>query len=137
MYVDIALRAVQRDLEEGADFVMVKPGGKHAILYIQSPTPLSVHLIILYIDGYGYEFIVTCVVGPYLDIVRDVRNMTEVPIAIYQVSGEYAMLYYAANAGAFGLLEAVTESLISAKRAGATILITYFAPYLLEQWNKK
>lgn len=70
--------------------------------------------------------------APYLDIVRDIRNMCQLPIAIYHVSGEYAMLYHAAAAGAFGLAEAVTETLMGAKRAGATILITYFTPFLLQ-----
>jgi porphobilinogen synthase len=64
--------------------------------------------------------------------VRDIKNMTQVPIAIYHVSGEYAMLWHAAAAGAFGLAEGVTEALMGAKRAGATILITYFTPFLLK-----
>jgi porphobilinogen synthase len=75
--------------------------------------------------------------GPYLDICRDVVNAygDRVPIAVYQVSGEYAMLYNAATAGAFDLRRAVEESLVAFRRAGVTIIITYFAPQVLE-WNK-
>jgi porphobilinogen synthase len=48
-----------------------------------------------------------------------------------QVSGEYAMLTHSANAGAFNLKAAVTESLVSMRRAGADVIITYFAPKVL------
>ena len=70
--------------------------------------------------------------GPYLDIVRDVVDASPVPVAVYQVSGEFAMLWHAAQAGAFDLRRAVTESLVSFRRAGVTVLITYFAPTVLE-----
>ena len=73
---------------------------------------------------------------PYLDIVSDAKSLSEVPIAIYQVSGEYAMLWHGAQNGVFELKEAVLESLVSAKRAGATILITYYTPMILE-WLKE
>ena len=75
--------------------------------------------------------------APYLDIVRDVRNLTDVPVAIYHVSGEYAMLHAAAAAGAFGLAEGVLEALGGAKRAGASILITYFTPFLLKHLREQ
>jgi porphobilinogen synthase len=71
--------------------------------------------------------------APYLDIVRDVRAVASTtPVAIYHVSGEYAMLWHAAAAGAFGLVEGVNESLMGAKRAGASIILTYFTPLLLK-----
>jgi hypothetical protein len=70
--------------------------------------------------------------APYLDIVRDIKNLHSVPIAIYHVSGEYAMLHAAAARGAFGLLEGTLEALMGAKRAGAGILITYSTPLLLK-----
>lgn len=53
-----------------------------------------------------------------MDIIRDTVNAVDVPVAAYQVSGEYAMLHYAAENGAFELKEAVMESLASLKRAG-------------------
>lgn len=80
----LALRALQRDVEEGADYVMVKPG------------------------------------GPYLDICRDAVEQCRVPVAAYQVSGEFAMLHHAAAAGAFDLRKAVTESLVAFRRAGVS-----------------
>lgn len=70
---------------------------------------------------------------PYLDIVRDARNLLpDYPLALYQVSGEYAMLYYAAQHGVVGLREGVMEALESGVRAGAGIFITYYTPQLLE-----
>jgi porphobilinogen synthase len=74
---------------------------------------------------------------PYLDIVRDAKTMfPDIPIAIYQVSGEYSMLWHAAQNGVVDLQQGVLESLESGLRAGATILITYFTPMVLE-WLKK
>ncbi|KAJ3341476.1 hypothetical protein HDU91_000708 [Kappamyces sp. JEL0680] len=70
---------------------------------------------------------------PYLDIVRDAKELCpDHPIAIYQVSGEYAMLYHAAQSGVVSMKDGVMESLVSARRAGATILISYFTPLVLE-----
>jgi porphobilinogen synthase len=100
----LALRAIERDLDEGADFLMVKPG------------------------------------MPYLDVVRDCAERCRdrgVPVAIYHVSGEYAMLYHGAAAGAFGLEEAVMEALGSMRRAGATVILTYFTPLVLEVLAKQ
>lgn len=69
---------------------------------------------------------------PYLDIVRDVReNHPFVPIAIYQVSGEYSMLKLAAEANVLDLKSALHELLASYRRAGANIIITYFTPAIL------
>ena len=91
----LAKKATQRDILEGADVVMVKPGGF------------------------------------YLDIIRDTADEVDVPVAVYQVSGEYAMLYHAAKAGAFGLEEGVEESLLAMQRAGADVFYTYYTPHLL------
>lgn len=92
----LALRAVKRDIAEGADFIMVKPG------------------------------------GAYLDVIRDIsNNHPEVPIAVYQVSGEYSMLKLAGKEGLIDYKKAVNETLTSFRRAGASILITYFAPEIL------
>ena len=65
--------------------------------------------------------------GPYLDIIRDLNKSATIPIAAYQVSGEYAMLKHAARAAAFEEQPAVLESLTALKRAGATAIITYYA----------
>ncbi|QZP36292.1 porphobilinogen synthase [Halobaculum magnesiiphilum] len=64
---------------------------------------------------------------PYLDIVRDVREHSDLPVAAYNVSGEYAMLHAAADRGWLDLEETAHESLLSMKRAGADLILTYFA----------
>ncbi|XP_028394740.1 delta-aminolevulinic acid dehydratase-like [Dendronephthya gigantea] len=93
----LAMRAVERDVSEGADMLMVKPG------------------------------------LPYLDIVRQTKEkFPHLPLAIYQVSGEYAMLYHASQAGAFKLKDSVLETLQCMRRAGADLIITYFVPHLLD-----
>lgn len=79
------------DIEEGADFVMVKPA------------------------------------MAYLDIVREVANFSPVPVAAYQVSGEYAMIEAAAQNGWVDRDRIVMESLVSIKRAGADMIFTYYA----------
>lgn len=85
-----ALIEAQIDIDEGTDFLMVKPA------------------------------------LPYLDVVRQLRDRFDLPIVTYNVSGEYAMLKIAVDQG---LLDenAIYEALISMKRAGADIIITYFA----------
>ncbi len=92
----LALRAVHRDVEEGADAVMVKPG------------------------------------MPCLDLVREVRESVPVPVLTYQVSGEFAMLWHAAAAGAFELRAAALEAVTAFHRAGASAVVTYLAPALIE-----
>lgn len=64
---------------------------------------------------------------PYLDVVRAVRESVDVPVAVYQVSGEFAMLHAAADRGWIDLQAAMWETSLSLRRAGATILITYFS----------
>ena len=86
-----ALIETQRDIEEGADIVMVKPG-------LAS-----------------------------LDIIRDLRETIAVPIAAYQVSGEYAMLKAAAEKGWLDHDAVMMEQLISFKRAGVQLIASYFA----------
>jgi len=63
----------------------------------------------------------------YLDIVRDVRNAVDVPVAVYQVSGEYAMLKAAAEKGWLDHDAVMMEQLVSIKRAGAHIIASYFS----------
>ena len=86
-----ALTETLRDIEEGADIVMVKPG------------------------------------LAYLDIIRDIRENVEVPIAAYQVSGEYAMLKAAAEKGWVDHDTVMMEQLLAFKRAGANLITTYHA----------
>jgi porphobilinogen synthase len=64
---------------------------------------------------------------PYLDVISAVRRETNVPVAAYQVSGEYSMLHAAARNGWLDLQRCAMESLTGIRRAGADILITYFA----------
>lgn len=64
---------------------------------------------------------------PYLDIIYRIREASDVPVAAYNVSGEYAMLSAAAQNGWIDRREAVTESLTAIRRAGANIILTYFA----------
>ncbi|WP_181691406.1 porphobilinogen synthase [Natronomonas sp. LN261] len=64
---------------------------------------------------------------PYLDVVADVRRSFDHPVAAYNVSGEYAMLCAAADRGWLSLEAVAHESLLSIKRAGADLIITYFA----------
>ena len=91
-----ALVEAARDVEEGADIVMVKPG------------------------------------MAYLDIVRDLANEIQVPIAVYQVSGEYAMLKAAAEKGWLDHDTVMLEQLMAFKRAGATIITSYHAEQALK-----
>ncbi|MDX8342032.1 porphobilinogen synthase [Rossellomorea sp. YZS02] len=86
-----ALREAQSDMEEGADFLIVKPA-------------LS-----------------------YLDIMREVKDRFNAPVVAYNVSGEYSMVKAAAQNGWVNEQEIVMEKLTSMKRAGADLIITYFA----------
>lgn len=86
-----ALREAQLDIEEGADFLMVKP---------------ALH---------------------YMDIIQSLRENSNVPIAAYHVSGEYAMLRAAAQNGWLNYEQCLAETLISLRRAGADVIITYGA----------
>lgn len=72
----------------------------------------------------------------YMDILARLRDQTNLPLAVYQVSGEYAMIKFAAQHGALDEKRAVMESLTSLHRAGADILITYFAPQVAK-WLKE
>ena len=93
----LAFRAAQRDVSEGADMLMVKPG------------------------------------LAYLDIVRETKtSFPHHPMFIYQVSGEFAMLHHAASAGAINLESTLMEILVSMRRAGADVIISYFTPKILE-----
>ncbi len=64
---------------------------------------------------------------PYLDILSQLRQQSDLPLAAYQISGEYAMIRLAAEAGALDYQSAMMESLIAFKRAGADMILTYSA----------
>jgi porphobilinogen synthase len=70
---------------------------------------------------------------PYLDVIRDVRETVDRPVAAYNVSGEYAMLHAAAEKGWLDLEATAHESLLSIKRAGADLILTYFAEDLADR----
>jgi len=92
-----ASREALLDIDEGADYLMVKPA------------------------------------LPYLDIISDLRNLSHLPIVAYQVSGEYAMLKAAVQQGWLDEETVVQESLLSIKRAGADVIISYFAKMIAEK----
>ena len=73
---------------------------------------------------------------PYLDLVRECRDRFDLPVAAYQVSGEYAMIKAAAKAGLIDEYGVMCESAVSIFRAGADILITYFACELADAIRK-
>ena len=64
---------------------------------------------------------------PYLDVIRGVKKQVTCPVAAYQVSGEYAMIKAAAQNSWMDENKSMMESLLGIKRAGADIIITYFA----------
>lgn len=69
---------------------------------------------------------------PYLDVIRLVKETFKVPVAAYQVSGEYAMIHAAAEKGWLNLEQAMLESVIGFKRAGADLVASYFAKDILK-----
>ena len=75
----------------------------------------------------GADIIMVKPALPYLDIIREVKERWDLPVAAYNVSGEYAMIKAAAERGWLDGDAAMLESLISIKRAGADIILTYFA----------
>lgn len=89
-----ALKETMKDVEEGADIIMIKPAGF------------------------------------YLDIVREVKNSCRVPVAAYQVSGEYSMLKAASVKGWLDEKDAFREAILSIRRAGADLIATYYAKEL-------
>ncbi|MDP1579021.1 MAG: porphobilinogen synthase [Candidatus Didemnitutus sp.] len=75
----------------------------------------------------GADVVMVKPAGAYLDIIREVRNATNKPVAAYQVSGEYAQIHAAARLGWLDLARCRQESLLAIKRAGADLILTYFA----------
>ena len=75
----------------------------------------------------GADMVMVKPAGPYLDVIRQVRDRVEVPVVAYQVSGEYSMIKAAAANGWVDGTRVMMESLTSIARAGAGITLTYFA----------
>jgi porphobilinogen synthase len=75
----------------------------------------------------GADMVMVKPAGPFLDIVHRVKSETGYPVAAYQVSGEFAMIQAAAERGWIDRERAMMESLIGIRRAGADVIVTYFA----------
>ena len=88
-------------------------------------------------DQEGADILMVKPALAYLDIIRDLKNNFDRPIACYNVSGEYAMIKAAAEKGWIDGDRVMMESLLSMKRAGADIIITYFAKEAAKQLLKK
>ena len=73
----------------------------------------------------------------FMDVIRDIRNESNLPICAYNVSGEYAMLKHAGAAGLIDYERVMIETLIGFKRAGADLIITYHAKEACELLNKR
>ena len=81
----------------------------------------------------GADMVMVKPAGPYLDVIRRVRLATNLPVVAYQVSGEYSLIKAAAERGWIDERAAALETLTGIKRAGADLIISYFAPQL-RQW---
>ena len=84
----------------------------------------------------GADIIMIKPAATYLDVIAEVRRLVSVPLAAYHVSGEYAMIKAAAKAGWLDEQAAATEVTLAIKRAGADLIITYFAEQLAEWLDK-
>jgi len=84
-------------------------------------------------EAEGADALMVKPAGAYLDIIRDIREASQLPLTAYQVSGEYAMIKHAAAAGAIDERRVVRETLGAIKRAGADLIFSYFALDLAEQ----
>ncbi len=87
-------------------------------------------------EAEGADILMVKPAMPYLDIIARLRDRTELPIAAYQVSGEYAMIKAAARNGWLDESECMVESLTSIARAGADIILTYAALDYATWWQK-
>ncbi|MCL1890380.1 MAG: porphobilinogen synthase, partial [Desulfovibrionaceae bacterium] len=81
----------------------------------------------------GADILIIKPAGPYLDIIREARAAFDLPLAAYQVSGEYAMIKAAGQNGWIDEKAAAMETLLGIKRAGADLLINYFSEELLKE----
>jgi porphobilinogen synthase len=84
-------------------------------------------------EAEGADFLMVKPAGLYLDVLHELRERTSLPLVAYQVSGEFAQIHAAAEKGWLDLDRARDESLLAIKRAGADLIITYFAKSLARQ----
>jgi porphobilinogen synthase len=84
-------------------------------------------------EAEGADILMVKPAGPYLDVIRAVRETTRLPLAAYQVSGEYAQIHAAAQLGWLDYRRSRDESLLAIKRAGADLILTYFALEVAEE----
>ncbi len=84
-------------------------------------------------EAEGADIVMVKPAGPYLDVIRAVREATMLPLAAYQVSGEYAQIHAAAQRGWLDYEATRDESLLAIKRAGADMILTYFAREVAER----
>lgn len=87
-------------------------------------------------EAEGADIVMVKPAGPYLDVIAAVRAATRLPVAAYQVSGEYLMLKAAAKTGWLDERATVLESLLGIARAGADMILTYYAP-VAAQWLRE
>jgi porphobilinogen synthase len=80
----------------------------------------------------GADLVMVKPAGPYLDVIRQVRDAVRVPVVAYQVSGEFSLIKAAAARGWIDERAAILESLTGIRRAGADLIISYFAPQVAE-----
>ncbi|MGL6022015.1 MAG: porphobilinogen synthase [Chitinophagaceae bacterium] len=80
----------------------------------------------------GADIVMVKPAGFYLDIIREIKNISTLPVSTYQVSGEYAMIKASAEKGWIEEKKAIIESLLSIKRAGADLITTYFTKEILQ-----
>ena len=123
-------------LLEGADerAVQALPLYERGEIYLQSLSSMLPPLALAPQEGADILMIKPAM--PYLDLVRECRDRFDLPVAAYQVSGEYAMIKAAAKAGLIDEYGVMCESAVSIFRAGADILITYFACELADVIRK-
>lgn len=81
----------------------------------------------------GADVLMVKPAGAYLDILSQLRQLTDLPLAAYQVSGEYAQIHAAAEKGWLDYAATRDESLLAIKRAGANLILTYFAKEIAEE----
>jgi porphobilinogen synthase len=108
-------------------------GGGNRRGYQQDPANAREALAEVKLDiAEGADLVMVKPALSYLDVLYRVASSVEVPVAAYQVSGEYAMIVGAANAGVIDRESAILETLTSIKRAGADLILTYFAAEVAE-----
>ena len=83
----------------------------------------------------GADLVMVKPAGPYLDVIRQVRDRVHVPVVAYQVSGEFSLIKAAAARGWIDERAAVLETLTGIRRAGADLIISYFAPEVAQWLN--